>query len=47
MKILVLDTETTGLDILKHEIIQIGFLCFELNDDKQEMISKKEINIKP
>jgi DNA polymerase III epsilon subunit-like protein len=47
MKILVLDTETTGLDILKHEIIQIGFLCFELNDDKQEIISKKEINIKP
>jgi DNA polymerase III epsilon subunit-like protein len=47
MKILVLDTETTGLDILKHEIIQIGFLMLEVKDKEQQVLYKKEINIKP
>lgn len=47
MKILVLDTETTGLDILKHEIIQVGFLLFEKKENEQIIISKQEINIKP
>jgi DNA polymerase III epsilon subunit-like protein len=48
MKILVLDTETTGLNILTHEIIQIGFLNINLNKDNTfEVLDKKEINIKP
>jgi DNA polymerase-3 subunit epsilon/CBS domain-containing protein len=47
MKILVLDTETTGLDILKHEIIQIGFIMFEIKDEKQEFLFKEQINFKP
>jgi DNA polymerase III epsilon subunit-like protein len=48
MKILVLDTETTGLNILKHEVIQIGFLNIELEDDNTyKILSKEQINIKP
>jgi DNA polymerase III epsilon subunit-like protein len=48
MKIVVLDTETTGLSILKHEIIQIGFLELDVDDQNNEtIISGLEINIKP
>ena len=47
MKILVLDTETTGLDITKNEIIQIGFLLVEHNEDKNTILEKKQINIAP
>lgn len=48
MKILVLDTETTGLDIIRHEIIQLGFYFVEINKNMQFVVlEEKEINIKP
>jgi len=48
MKILVLDTETTGLDLTKHELIQIGFLFIEmLEDGSFKHLSESEINIRP
>jgi|688.fasta_scaffold91793_1 DNA polymerase III alpha subunit (gram-positive type) len=48
MKLLVLDTETTGLDMTRHEIIQIGFLLMEFDgDQKFELISESEIKIRP
>jgi DNA polymerase III epsilon subunit-like protein len=48
MKILVLDTETTGLDITRHEIIQIGFLLVEMQKDKTfKTILESEIKIRP
>ena len=48
MKVLALDTETTGLDIIKHEIIQVGFIWFTVEDEKIISIDNKaEINIRP
>jgi DNA polymerase III epsilon subunit-like protein len=48
MKILVLDTETTGLDLTKHEIIQIGFLFIDMvSDNTYNVLSETEINIRP
>lgn len=47
MKLLVLDTETTGLDITTHEIIQIGFLEVLIEDEKHRIVNKTEINILP
>ena len=48
MKILVLDTETTGLDLTNHEIIQIGFLLIEMfHDNSYKVLSESEIKIKP
>lgn len=48
MKLLVLDTETTGLDLTKHEIIQIGFLFVDISDDNRHSFSeRREINIRP
>jgi DNA polymerase III epsilon subunit-like protein len=48
MKLLVLDTETTGLDITRHEIIQIGFLYLNINSDNtHEIVSESEIKIRP
>lgn len=48
MKLLVLDTETTGLDLIKHEIIQIGFLFIEMDtSDVYNLLSETEIKIKP
>jgi len=48
MKILVLDTETTGLDITRHEIIQIGFLLIEMSvNQSYKVLDETEINIKP
>jgi len=48
MKILVLDTETTGLDITKHEIIQIGFLFIDMvADNTYKILSESEIKIRP
>lgn len=48
MKILVLDTETTGLDLTKHEIIQIGFLSIKLyEDDTYKIMDECELKIRP
>ena len=48
MKILVLDTETTGLDLIKHELIQVGFLFIDMdNDGTYKILSESEINIRP
>ncbi len=48
MKILLLDTETTGLDLTKHEIIQIGFLFIEMNiNNTYKILSESEIKIRP
>ena len=48
MKILVLDTETTGLDLIKHELIQIGFLFIEMNTDgTYKVLGESETNIRP
>ena len=48
MKILVLDTETTGLDITRHEIIQIGFLFIDMaSDNSYKVLSESEINTRP
>lgn len=47
MKILVIDTETTGLDITKHEIIQLGYILIESVNDKFVLLDKAEINIRP
>ena len=33
MRVTVLDTETTGLDLSKHEIIQIGLIQLDVKDD--------------
>ena len=48
MKILVLDTETTGLDLTKHEIIQIGFLLIDMaSDNTYKILSESEIKTRP
>ena len=48
MKIVVLDTETTGLDLTIHEIIQIGFIVLEVDEsNKYKILTEKEIKIRP
>ena len=48
MKLLVLDTETTGLDLTKHEIIQVGFFFVDIDEHNKHTVGDKlEINIKP
>lgn len=47
MKILFLDTETTGLDIIQHEIIQLGYILIESDVFSDKIISQKEFNIRP
>jgi len=48
MKIVVLDTETTGLDLTMHEIIQIGFIVVEVDENNSyKILTEKEIKIKP
>jgi len=48
MKILFLDTETTGLDIIQHEIIQLGYILVEKDIfNNTKIISQKEFNIRP
>lgn len=48
MKILFLDTETTGLDIIQHEIIQLGYILIEKDIfGNTKIISEKEFNIRP
>jgi DNA polymerase III epsilon subunit-like protein len=48
MKIVVLDTETTGLDLTMHEIIQIGFITIDADSNNSyRVLSQKEIKIRP
>ncbi len=49
MKIIVLDTETTGLDILKHEIIQLGYIIVNLSeaDNSIKILEEREFLIAP
>jgi DNA polymerase III epsilon subunit-like protein len=48
MLITVLDTETTGLELKKHEIIQFGAIKFWFDDNGDTLIHERvDINIKP
>lgn len=48
MKILVLDTETTGLDITRHEIIQLGYISLFIDqNNKKSIVEEKEFTITP
>ena len=48
MKILVLDTETTGLDITRHEIIQLGYISLFVDvNNKINLLEEKEFLITP
>lgn len=48
MKILVIDTETTGLDITRHEIIQLGYINLFINENnKKSILEEKEFFITP
>jgi len=48
MFITAIDTETTGLDLKKHEIIQLGIIEYELKDNADLICLKKhEFKIKP
>lgn len=42
-----IDTETTGLDLFEHEIIDIAAAKYEFADNELTLISKKEYKIKP
>ena len=46
MKVVVFDLETTGVDIHKDEIIQIGATCWEINTGRYDK-STFEVKIKP
>lgn len=48
MYITALDTETTGLDLKKHQIIQLGVIQYEHKDDGDlRLLEKFQYNIKP
>ena len=48
MKITVIDTETTGLDLSKHEIIQIGIIQLKQEDyGDLKSLTEQEYNIRP
>lgn len=48
MKILFLDTETTGLDIIQHEIIQVGYILLDRDPIFGDtIVTQKEFNILP
>lgn len=48
MKITVFDTETTGLDSRKHEIIEMAFITYLINDDgSKKEVEKLEVKVKP
>jgi DNA polymerase III epsilon subunit-like protein len=48
MFISAIDTETTGLDLKKHQIIQLGIIRYEMKDcDELRLLEKYEYNIRP
>ena len=48
MYITALDTETTGLDLKRHQIIQLGIIQYEYKDDGDlRLLEKFQYNIKP
>jgi DNA polymerase III epsilon subunit-like protein len=48
LKILFLDTETTGLDIIQHEIIQVGYIVLDYDGcGDGNILVEKEIKIRP
>ena len=48
MKITVFDTETTGLDNDKHEIIEMAYITYEIDDlNNKKEVDKHETKIKP
>ena len=48
MYITALDTETTGLDLKRHQIIQLGLIQYEYKDDGDlRLLEKFQYNIKP
>lgn len=48
MYITAIDTETTGLDLKRHQIIQLGVARYDLKDcDDPKLLEKYEYNIKP
>ena len=48
MRVTVLDTETTGLDLSKHEIIQIGLIQLDVKDDGDLVVlNEQEHKTKP
>ncbi len=48
MYITVLDTETTGLDLKKHQIIQLGLMHYSIEDyGDLKLLEKIQFNIKP
>jgi DNA polymerase III epsilon subunit-like protein len=48
MHITALDTETTGLDLKRHQIIQLGIIQYEYKDNGDlRLLEKFQYNIKP
>jgi DNA polymerase III epsilon subunit-like protein len=48
MLVTAIDTETTGLDLLKHEIIQLGLIEYDMLDNGDLLcLQKSEFKIKP
>lgn len=48
MLVTAIDTETTGLDVSKHEIIQLGIIEYKLLDNgDMQCLNKHEFKIKP
>lgn len=42
MRLTVIDTETTGLDLSKHEIIQLGLIELELKDNGELVVLREQ-----
>jgi len=48
MLLTVLDTETTGLSLYKHELLEIGFISYVITTEGERLVTKKyETKIKP
>jgi len=48
MILTVLDTETTGLSLRKHELLEIGFISYVITTEGKRLVTKKyETKIKP
>lgn len=47
MILTVIDTETTGFDMLKHEVIELGILRVDTKNGKYKVVDKLEYKIQP